>query len=80
MRSSAEDVRMTYVPAVDMRMTYMPADDVQMTYLPVDDVWMMFWMTHPPAKSPMKSHSRVIRTSSALQFSDNFQSKSRQLC
>ena len=28
MRSSADDVWMTYVPADDMRMTYLPADDI----------------------------------------------------
>ena len=38
MRSAADDVRMTYVPADDVRMTYTPADDVQMMYPPADDV------------------------------------------
>ena len=28
MRSSADDMRMTYVPVDDLRMTYPPADDV----------------------------------------------------
>ena len=54
MRSSADDVRMTYMPADNVRTTYMPADDMWMTYLPVDDI------CHPPAKSPTKSHSCVI--------------------
>ena len=39
MRSSADDVRMTYVPADDMQTMYMPADNVRMTYPPADDVW-----------------------------------------
>ena len=53
MRSSADDVRMTYTPADNMQMMYSPADDVWMTYV----IWQ--------PKSPMKSHSRVICTSSA---------------
>ena len=32
MRSSADDVWMTYVPADDMQTTYLPADDMQMTF------------------------------------------------
>ena len=63
MRSSVDDVQMTYVPADDVQMTYLPADDVQMTYLPADDV--PDDICHLPAKSPMKSHSCVICTSSA---------------
>ena len=57
MRSVADDVRMMYTPADDMRMMYMPADDVP------DDV--PDDICHPPAKSPMKSHSCVVCTSSA---------------
>ena len=38
MRSSADDVRMTYVPADDVRMMYTPAYDMRMTYPPADDV------------------------------------------
>ena len=34
-----------------------------MTYLPVDDIWMTYVIRQP--KSPMKSHSRVVHTSSA---------------
>ena len=67
MRSSADDVRMTYVPADNMQMMYMPADNVRMTYLPADNVRMMFWMTyviHQP-KTPMKSRSHVVHMSSA---------------
>ena len=81
MRSSADDVQMTYVPADNVQMMYIPADDMHMTYPPADDVQMRFWMMympaddildnvpddicHLPAKSPTKSHSRVIRASSA---------------
>ena len=73
MRSAADDVWMTYVPADDVWMTYMPADDVWMTYMPADDVQMMYPpaddilddICHLPAKSPTKSHSHVICTSSA---------------
>ena len=66
-RSSTDDVRKTYVPVDDVQMMYTPVDDVWMMYLPADDMQTMFRMTyvHPPAKSPMKSHSCVIRTSSA---------------
>ena len=66
MRNSADDVQMTYVPADDMQMMYMPADDMWMTYLPADDVRMMFRMTYVirQPKSPTKSRSRVICTSS----------------
>ena len=63
MRNSADDVRMTYVPADNMRMTYMPADDMQMTYLPADNVRMTYVICQP--KSPTKSRSCVVRTSSA---------------
>ena len=38
MRSAADDVRMTYVPADDVRMTYTPVDNVQIMYPPVADV------------------------------------------
>ena len=38
MRSAADDVWMTYVPADDVRMMYTPADNVQMMYPPVDDI------------------------------------------
>ena len=38
MRSAADDVRMTYVPADDVWMTYTPADNVRMMYPPADDV------------------------------------------
>ena len=67
MRSSADDVWMTYVPADNVRMTYPPADDV-LDDIPtckqhVDDV--PDDICHLPAKSPMKSHSRVVHTSSA---------------
>ena len=41
MRNSADDVRMTYVPADDMWMTYMFADDVQMRFVSPDNVRMM---------------------------------------
>ena len=88
MRSSADDVRMTYVPADDVWITYPPADDVpddvptcgrHADDIP-DDI------CHLPAKSPTKSHSHVVRMSSArhphvvctrLQFPDYFKSKSR---
>ena len=64
MRNSADDVRMTYVPADNMQMTYMPADVMQTTYLPADNVWMTFPMTYVicQPKSPTKSHSHVIHT------------------
>ena len=95
MRNSADDVRMTYVPADDMWMTYMPVDDVQMRFVSPDNMRMMCrrhsddtrcstawnWATqasvqmmcrrhpdnicHLPVKSHPESHSRVIRTSSA---------------
>ena len=77
MRSSADD----------MQMTYMPADDVQMTYPPVDDV--LDNICHLPAKSPMKSHYHVICMSSThrlhvvrtrFQPQKYFHLKSRQLC
>ena len=38
MRSAADDVRMTYVPADDVQMMYLPADNVRMMYPPADDV------------------------------------------
>ena len=38
MRSAADDVRMTYVPADDVQMTYTPVDNVQMTYPPADNI------------------------------------------
>ena len=63
MRSSADDMWMTYVSADDVRMTYMPADDVWMMYPPTDNVRMTYVIRQ--LKSPMKSHSRVIHTSSA---------------
>ena len=74
-------LQMMYTPADDMQMMYPPVDDVRMTfwmtYMPADDMWMMYLpaddvpddvlddICHPLAKSPMKSHSRVICTSSA---------------
>ena len=91
MRGSADDVRMTYVPADDVWMTYMPVDDVQTTYLPADNVPddVPDDICYLPAKSPTKSHSRVIRMSSAhhlhvvrtrFQPQKYFHLKSRQLC
>ena len=67
MRSSTDDVRMTYVPADNMRMTYMPADNVRMTYLPADNMQTTFRMTYVirQPKSPTKSRSRVVHASSA---------------
>ena len=47
MRSSADDVQMTYVPADDMQRTDMPMDDVQMTYPPADDMQMTFVIRQP---------------------------------
>ena len=38
MRSAADDVRMTYVPADDVQMTYTPVDNVQMMYPPADNI------------------------------------------
>ena len=38
MRSAADDVWMTYVPADDVQMTYTPADNVWMTYPPADNI------------------------------------------
>ena len=66
MRSSADDAWMTYVPADDVQTMYTPADDMQMTYPPEDDI--PDDICHPPAKSPMKSHSHVIRRSSTRDF------------
>ena len=74
MRSSADDVRMTYVPADDVQMTYMPADDVQMMYPSVDDVQTMFWMTYVICQPNLQQnltlvssahHPHIVRTSSA---------------
>ena len=58
--------------ADNMRMTYMPADVMQTTYLPADNVRMTFRMTYVicQLKSPMKSHSRVIRTSCGRRADD----------
>ena len=40
MRSSADDIWMTYVPADDVWMMYTPADDMWMTCVSADDVQM----------------------------------------
>ena len=61
MRSAADDMWMTYPPADDMQMTYPPADDMQM-----DDVWTTYVIRQP--KSPMKSHSCVVHTSSTCRL------------
>ena len=57
MRNAADDVQMMYTPADDVQMMYPPVDDVP------DDV--PDYICHPPAKSPMKSHSRVVHILSA---------------
>ena len=72
MRNSADDVRMTYVPADDMWMTYMPADVMWTTYPPADNVWTMFRMTYVicQPKSPTKSRSHVVHTSCGRRVDD----------
>ena len=84
MRSSADDVWMTYVPADDVRMTYMPADDVWMTYPPADDMQMMCrWcpdnICHPPAEISnevsLSCHPHVVRASSARRPPRDFNPK-----
>ena len=71
MRSSADDVRMTYVPADDVRMTYTPAYDMQMTYPPADDI--LDDICHPPAQISnevsLLCRPHIIRMWSARDFS-----------
>ena len=71
MRSSADDVRMTYVLADDVRMTYTPAYDVRMMYPPADNI--PGDICHLPAQISnevsLSCHPHVIRTSSARDFS-----------
>ena len=75
MRSSADDVQMTYVPGDDVGTTYTPADDVWMTSgRHADDI------CHLPAEISnqvsLSCHPHIVCT--RLQFPDNFQSKSRE--
>ena len=61
MRSSADDVRMTYVPADDMRTTYPPVDDVQMMF------WMMFWMTYVIRQPNLQRNLTLVSSAHRLQ-------------
>ena len=56
------------------------ADEVWMTYMPADDVRMTYVIRQ--LKSPTKSHSRVVHTSSAARFQPQNISSQRaeQLC
>ena len=56
MRSAADDMQTMYMPADNVHACGQYADDVQMTYV------------IRQLKSPTKSHSRVVCTSSAARF------------
>ena len=71
MRSSADDMRMTYVPADDVRMTYMPADDIP------DDICHLAAKISNEVSLLCRPHVVCTR----LLFPDHFKLNSRgQLC